>query len=128
MIARCVTRLSPYKKKFDSVVATGLSGVIIGAQVAEKLKKNFVVVRKPSEKSHGDTIEAVGDIGRYIIFDDFIATGATIKRVKKVLDASRIFNNSVCVGVYLWSDDSFCARASVNVNIPDLTAPTLSLK
>lgn len=77
---------------FNAVVVTGVSGLIVGPQVASKLKKQLIVIRK-SEKTHSEnSVEHLikykydcGTILKYIVIDDLIETGKTIRRIKKKL-------------------------------------------
>jgi orotate phosphoribosyltransferase-like protein len=80
--------LRPRHTEFDAIVVSGLSGIIPGAIVANRLAKQLIVVRKEDEKTHGTDIEGVGERGEdfklgtpYIVLDDFIAGGSTMRRI-----------------------------------------------
>lgn len=68
---------------FDVVLVTGLSGVIPAAIFCYKYNKKLVVLRKDREASHGSVVEGPyqWEGGRYIILDDFIASGRTLTRL-----------------------------------------------
>lgn len=67
--------------KFDTFVATGLSGLMIAPVVAEMLGKNLLAVRKPRESIHSNN-RLQGTLGeRWVFLDDFIGGGATFERV-----------------------------------------------
>ena len=73
--------LNPRKKEFDAIAISGYSMAMISPIVADKLKKNLVLVRKPSElriSSYG--VEGLHN-QRCIIIDDLICTGNTFRRV-----------------------------------------------
>ncbi len=83
VVRRTANELRPHKKEWDSIVVTGVSGLLVGPAVALRLHKPLVVVRKPGDHSHCTTlIENFQNIGkRYLFLDDFISTGTTKKRV-----------------------------------------------
>lgn len=74
--------------KFDAIAFTGMSGALIAPPVSLKLGKPFIMVRKPYVSGHSEwAVE--GDYGAksYIILDDFMATGETVKRIRKQIAA-----------------------------------------
>lgn len=98
-VARCVRHLKPIAHTFDAVAITGVSG-LIGAAVADRLKKGIIVVRKGEQRHSSHRVE--GSLAeRYIFIDDQIDTGQSIKRV---LNNIRTHHNpkAQCVGIYLW--------------------------
>lgn len=66
---------------FSHIVATGSSGQSITWPVAYKLGIPVCIVRKEGEKSHAGLVTGYGDMEDYVILDDFIGTGTTVKRV-----------------------------------------------
>jgi adenine/guanine phosphoribosyltransferase-like PRPP-binding protein len=69
------------KRNFDAIAFRGLSGAMIAPIVAMRLNKTLIAVRK-GEKAHScHTVE--GDIGAksYIILDDLIDSGATVRAI-----------------------------------------------
>jgi adenine/guanine phosphoribosyltransferase-like PRPP-binding protein len=81
--------------QFQYVLVTGLSGIIPGAIFAHLYGKDLVVVRKPREACHGQHVEGPYDwdsekfdgnpgASGYIILDDFICHGHTLKRLLDV--------------------------------------------
>lgn len=71
--------------KFDTIVATGVSGMIVAPVLAYSLRKNLLVVRKQNDGSHsGSLLE--GFYGkRLLLVDDFMDSGKTVDRVFKQL-------------------------------------------
>lgn len=82
LVTHIANLLKPHKKQFDAIAFRGLSGALIAPLVAVRMKKHFLAVRKPSEKNHS-TMKVEGDFDaqRYIILDDFIDSGETIKEI-----------------------------------------------
>lgn len=99
IIIKAVCDLRKIENTFDSIVCCGTSGLLVVPQIAELLNKHIVIVRKP-EKSYSDfVIEGVVPF-RYIIVDDLICSGNTIKYIQNTIyeDCPR----SSCVGVYFY--------------------------
>lgn len=102
-----------------SVVVHGNSGVSCGfaALMLSAVDFNIVLLRKDNDNSHGSPIEGPQGhrVGRYIILDDFVATGTTMKRIRDkiaVLHEQRGVTGDMpeCVGIVLYGytiSDSF---------------------
>ena len=69
-----------------SVVVHGNSGVSCGfaALMLSHADFNIVLLRKDNDNSHGGPIEGPEGhrLGRYLILDDFVATGTTMNRIR----------------------------------------------
>jgi phosphoribosylpyrophosphate synthetase len=82
-----------------SIVVTGLSGMLIGIPVADALGRPLAIVRK----NRGLHRSIEGSIAsKYIIVDDLIETGDTVKRITNTISTC-----AVCVGIVLYHD-SLC--------------------
>ena len=95
----------------DVVVVSGKSGISMAFAVTMLIDFPLIVVRKPGESSHGNTIEGRNDFDSYIILDDFVDTGATIDRIIHTINNKADSHGYVrpkCVGVY-----GFRARGEV---------------
>jgi len=73
------------KYKLSHIVCTGISGQAVSWPLSVKTGIPICVVRKAKEESHGSTVEGVGILKNFVIIDDFIASGDTIKRITKQL-------------------------------------------
>jgi adenine/guanine phosphoribosyltransferase-like PRPP-binding protein len=104
IVKRCVEQLKPHAKEYDSIVCTGVSGMLVGPIVAYRLHKPLVVVRKEGTPSHTSKL-VEGQLGnRYVFLDDFVSIGTTLRRVHKTLtdhDAE-----VKCVGLMLYRDET----------------------
>ena len=100
-LVRCaVRRLKTVK--FDTIVFRGFSGAIVGPVVALRLRKPWALVRKPGDSSHSDRY-VEGDVsGDYVIIDDFVSTGDTVKHIISKCPDGR------CVGVYFYDHKWAC--------------------
>lgn len=71
--------------EFDTLVGTGLSGTIAVTDLARRLGKNYLVVRKPNDGTHSH-LPVEGKLGkRWLFVDDLVSTGSTFARVWDVL-------------------------------------------
>jgi len=92
--------------KFDTIVFRGFSGAVVGPVVALRLKKPWALVRKAGDNTHSSH-HVEGDVsGDYVIIDDFVATGETVKHIVSKCPDGR------CVGAYFydckWADGVWC--------------------
>ena len=88
------------KVDFDSIVVRGHSGMLIAPIIAHLLNKPIAFVRKKNESTHSSmSIEGIV-LDKYIIIDDFIDTGATIKEID--ITTRRVHSKAQLVGVYLY--------------------------
>lgn len=120
VVKHCFYRLIELGWEFDAIAVTGLSGSLVGVELATILDKNIMIVRKSNNDSHGKLVESTQpfrDGVRYIIVDDFICGGSTVKRLYReirkeytqknwVKDTERnkecpTYDPPVCVGVLL---------------------------
>lgn len=100
IIIKAVCDLRKISSSFDSIACCGVSGMLVVPQIAELLNKHIVVVRKEGDKCYSEfRTEGVAPF-RYIILDDLICSGKTVKRIKNVLKDE--YRRSICVGVYCY--------------------------
>lgn len=102
-----------------SVVVHGNSGVSCGfaALMLSDVDFNIVLLRKDNDNSHGSPVEGPEGhrLGRYLILDDFVATGTTMNRIRdKIATLHQQYglpeDTPECVGIVLYghhSSDSF---------------------
>lgn len=95
----------------DSVVVHGNSGVSCGFAALMYADFPLVLLRKDNDNSHGAPIEGPEghEMRRYIVLDDFTATGATLNRVRgkikllyEQLDMNEYPEPPECVGVVFY--------------------------
>jgi len=104
--------LRRHADEFDTIVAQGMSGVVVAAPLACILHKELAIVRKPDEHSHqgngGDVIgeRAISDGRRCLFVDDFIGGGDTRQRV---LDTVKGYGG-IFAATYLYNHDSYAAH------------------
>lgn len=101
-IARLIDKQNLY---FDAIACCGTSGLMVAPNVAHLLKKNIIVVRKQID-GYSDFMVEGANTHQYIILDDLVCSGSTIRHIIKTIkkDTPR----SKCVGVYSYMPDQ-CA-------------------
>lgn len=88
-IALAIQALQPWKRLFDAIAYSGMSGALIGPPVALAMNKEMIMVRKKlgnqrtSHSSH--MIEGDSAARTYIILDDFIDSGKTRNHIKSII-------------------------------------------
>jgi adenine/guanine phosphoribosyltransferase-like PRPP-binding protein len=102
-LGKCVSAASKvlerYKDKYDTLAFAGISGAIIAPPLALKMGKELIAVRKASDKCHSSyRVEGYDDVNNYIIVDDFIDTGATVRRIQEQI-YHHFSEHAKCLGV-----------------------------
>lgn len=89
-------------KNFDTIAVRGNSGLLVGAPLALHLKKDLIIVRKDTEKSHSDCmVEGWGINQRILIVDDFIESGNTIDYIYEYVGEK--CDSPTFVGIFLYN-------------------------
>jgi adenine/guanine phosphoribosyltransferase-like PRPP-binding protein len=82
--------------EFDTIACRGVSGLLIAPIVAMRLNKSLLVVRKGEDTHSPYHVEGNYGAKRYLILDDFIDNGGTVRDIiNGIFDASR---KARCVG------------------------------
>ena len=98
VIIDAYTKLSKVDFWYDAIVCSGTSGMLVVPQIAELLKKNIIVVRKRNEKCYSDFEIEGPSTKQYIIIDDLICSGDTIKHMIRSIHEET--PRSKCMGIY----------------------------
>lgn len=114
IIIKAVCDLRKISNEFDSIACCGVSGLMVVPQIAELLNKNIVLVRKKNDKCYSDfTIEGVKPF-RYIIVDDLICSGDTIRHIRRNIEDE--YDKTKCVGLYCYMPEE-CAFNQNNIKL-----------
>jgi adenine/guanine phosphoribosyltransferase-like PRPP-binding protein len=91
---------------FNMIVFRGFSGAVIAPTVAAKLGKMWALVRKPGDSAHSSRrVEGIVR-GKYVIVDDFIDSGNTIRETVKAVGQQVVpAEPAKCVGVVLYDPE-----------------------
>jgi hypoxanthine phosphoribosyltransferase len=90
---------------FDTVVVRGVSGLMFGSMLAYVMRKGVVVIRKKGESTHSSKIVegAMPDPHeRWLIVDDFLCTGETIRTIIMEMNYEKGF-----AGIYQFREGYF---------------------
>lgn len=114
IIIKAVCDLRKISNEFDSIACCGTSGLMVVPQVAELLNKNIVLVRKKNDKCYSDfAVEGVKPF-RYIILDDLICSGNTVRHIQRSIRNE--YDRAKCIGLYCYMP-SECAYTSKNIKM-----------
>jgi orotate phosphoribosyltransferase-like protein len=125
IIIKAVCDLRKIKNDFDSIACCGVSGLMVIPQVAELLNKNIIIVRKKNEERYSEfKTEGVAPF-RYVVIDDLICSGSTLKYITKTIKAE--YSRSKCIGLYCYMPKE-CAYNSNNIKFfeKDFDIPLLN--
>lgn len=92
----------------------GISGALVGAYLVSELKKPIVVIRKDHDNSHGSSVEQDTTIEghSYIIVDDGISTGSTIRTI---IDTLYNTYKAKLTGIFLYSQSRICSLEEIEL-------------
>jgi adenine/guanine phosphoribosyltransferase-like PRPP-binding protein len=94
--------------EFDAIACRGVSGLLIAPVVAMRLNKTLIVVRKGEKTHSGYKVEGDHGAKRYLILDDFIDGGDTVRITIKDIYATN--PAARCVGFIAYKRLSFMDR------------------
>lgn len=91
---------------FDTIVCSGTSGLAMGFILAHALGLPVLCVRKKNDGSHYSTyqpssLEGYLGVNRYLIVDDFIATGATVNYIIRSIEEE--LPQAECVAMLMYT-------------------------
>ena len=86
------------KTPYDTLAFCGISGATIGPVLAMNLRKETMLVRKDGDRRNTlyDVAGYTG-VANYLIVDDFINSGKTVKHIQKKI--YQAYPHAKCVGV-----------------------------
>lgn len=114
IIIKAVCDLRKISDQFDSIACCGTSGLMVVPQVAELLNKNIILIRKKNEKCYSNfTIEGVKPF-RYIILDDLICSGNTVRHIRRTIENE--YSKTKCIGLYCYMPQE-CAYKMDTLNL-----------
>lgn len=93
--------------EYDAIAFRGMSGALVVPIVAHKLKKKMIMVRKEPSHAGRSCIEGYVQSKRYIVVDDFVASGSTVNEIiQKITWPNEECDRSEaeCVGVFLYAE------------------------
>lgn len=113
LVPQVVKKLRAIKKEhpFDAIAFTGSSGAALAYPLSFLLKMPLIHVRKSNDNFHySRLIEGTISSKRYIIVDDFIETGKSIKRIIKSINQELKKSKAKPAAICLYSE---CSSKSI---------------
>jgi adenine/guanine phosphoribosyltransferase-like PRPP-binding protein len=98
--SRIERALLPHRHKFDALIATGASGLLMASVLSDRFDIPLAVARKPGEGSHAQLDIEGANVSRYLMVDDFVAGGGTVQRVYH----TALRHGRAVVGILLYRD------------------------
>lgn len=92
--------------RFDAIAFTGSSGAALAYPLSYLMKLPLIHVRKGESHYSGGKIEGTISSKRYVIVDDFIETGASMKRIIKAINSELDGAKPVAICLYAGSGKS----------------------
>lgn len=127
IIIKAVCDLRKITKEFDSIACCGVSGLMVVPQIAEILNKNILVVRKDEKRYSDFATEGVAPF-RYVVIDDLICSGKTVKHITNTIKEE--YPRARALGVYCYLPEE-CGYSADNEGSKlcqrDLGLPLLNL-
>lgn len=108
MIERLIPSAQQMRREvgFDTIAFQGTSGAAAAYILAKELYVPLICIRKEDDKSHyardNGLFEGSLDAKRYIIVDDFICSGSTVRRIENVIH-EKLKGEAKCVGYLMYS-------------------------
>lgn len=102
-------KMKRIEDQFDFIAVRGISGVLLGSILADRLNKTIAILRKPHDDTHSrHPIELPGNCfgKRFAIVDDFISSGNTVNLIIDAISGT-YGGNCVCI---------FCVNSRLQYN------------
>lgn len=99
IIIKAVCDLRKIADEFDTIACCGVSGLMVVPQIAELLNKHILIIRKDEKRYSEFRSEGVAPF-KYVVVDDLICSGATIRHIKNVIHDE--YPRAKCLGVYCY--------------------------
>jgi len=109
VVDRAARALKAFSKKnpFDAIAFTGNSGAAMAYPLSYKLKVPLICIRKRPSDSHSSLkLEGCVSAKRYVIVDDFIESGSTMKKIQRVIKQE--LEDAKLVGIFLYDPTCRC--------------------
>jgi adenine/guanine phosphoribosyltransferase-like PRPP-binding protein len=111
VIIKAICSLRKIEQDFDSIACCGVSGLMVVPQICEILNKNIIIVRKFEKRYSEFYVEGVSP-SRYVIVDDLICSGDTLKHI--IGSISDDTPRAKCIGAYFYLGEECSFNASTD--------------
>jgi adenine/guanine phosphoribosyltransferase-like PRPP-binding protein len=110
-IIKAVCDLRKISNQFDSIACCGVSGLMVVPQIAELLNKHIVIIRKPGQSYSTFNMEGVTPF-RYVIIDDLICSGETVKYIRNTIHEECPKSRSIGLYCYMPEECAYTEKTS----------------
>ena len=90
---------------FTTIAVCGTSGLLVGPTIADRMKKKIAVIRKSTKICHSDNSVESEIIKQYIIIDDLVFIGETVRNIVDKIENQ--YPNARCVGLVLYRGEGY---------------------
>lgn len=109
------------KHHFDAIAFTGSSGAALAYPLSYLLKLPLIHVRKGASHYSNGRVEGTISSRKYLIIDDFIETGKSMRRIIKTI--SEELDHAEPVAICLYSSDRMTSFSHKDKEIPIFNVP-----
>jgi hypothetical protein len=109
--------------QYDYIACRGISGIVFGTALSMVTGKGIAAVRKPNDDTHAKTLVEFNEglsnpTHKYIIVDDFVASGATARSIIEVMRGHGL----CCAGMFCYHTDGdpIQCRSDITPDTPEL--------
>ena len=96
-----LARMMKRAYKYDTIVFTGMSGALVSSAISLAIDSSLVCIRKNEDSSHYPfNFEGNPNVKNYIIVDDFISGGATVRNLLSKMKKAK--PDAVCKAILLY--------------------------
>jgi adenine/guanine phosphoribosyltransferase-like PRPP-binding protein len=119
IIDKLALKIKDFDKKnhFDAIAFTGTSGSAVAYPLSYKLKIPLICIRKGRNSHYGEKYEGVCNIKKYIIVDDLVNTGNTIKKIQREIKYQS--PEAKLIAVFLYADGRSTCYYDTYLNISE---------
>jgi hypothetical protein len=111
------------KNNFDAIAFMGTSGAGMAFPLSYFLKLPLIHIPKPGVSRHSNnTIEGTVSSKKYLIVDDFLASGNTVRNIERVITDQT--TDSKPVGIFLYESRATPPYTLGKYTVPVITMPT----
>lgn len=137
LVKKMTTALKNYKKKhpFDAIAFTGTSGAALAYPLSAALKIPLICVRKDRKCHYQHLVEGCITAERYVIIDDFISMGNTMKKITSEIKKKMPNAKPMAIFLYTtngskesWSSPLVAGPRDVPIHYPNKPKPIRILK
>lgn len=114
MLPAAIKKIKDWQVKypFDAIAFTGTSGAALAYPLSFALQLPLICIRKKNDGNHFNSdIEGCINARKYLIVDDFISSGSTVRNIIKTVSDKL---KSKPVGIFLYTESAQTRRTQID--------------